>query len=82
MTQETPAPETGSAPASPRRRKYVPVVGPNLKKLLAVVFGLFALLAVNSSYLLGVTFLEWLRGETYQNWFYLVMFLLHLALGL
>ena len=26
--------------------------------------------------------LEWLRGETYQNWFYLAMFLVHLVLGL
>ncbi len=63
------------------RKKYVPVVGPRLKKLLAVVFGLFALLAVNSSYLLGVSILEWTRGQTYQNWFYLVMFLIHLILG-
>ena len=67
---------------SERRRKYVPAVGPRLKKLLAVVFGLFALLAVNSSYLIGVTVLESATGETYQNWFYLVMFLFHLALGL
>jgi tetratricopeptide (TPR) repeat protein len=47
-----------------------------------VVFGLFALLAVNATYLGGVTFLEWLTGTTYQNWFYLVMFLVHLSLGL
>ena len=47
-----------------------------------MVFGLFALLAVNSSYLLSVTLFESLTGATYQNWFYLVMFLVHLALGL
>ena len=42
--------------AKPRRRKkYVRAVGPRLTKLLAVVFGLFALLAVNSVYLVGVT---------------------------
>ena len=63
-------------------RKYVPAVGPRLKKLLAVVFGLFALLAVNSSYLVSVTVFEALTGETYQNWFYLIMFLIHLILGL
>jgi tetratricopeptide (TPR) repeat protein len=56
-------------------------VGPRLKKLLAVVFGLFALLAVDSAYLVGVSLLEWIKEETYQNWFYLVMFLIHLALG-
>jgi tetratricopeptide (TPR) repeat protein len=65
-----------------QRRKYVPAVGPRLKKLLAVVFGLFALLAVNSSYLVSVTVFEALTGATYQNWFYLIMFLIHLILGL
>jgi hypothetical protein len=68
--------------ANPSRRKYLPAVGPRLEKLLAVLFGLFALLAVNATYLAGVTFLEWMTGTTYQNWFYLVMFLVHLSLGL
>ena len=63
------------------RRRYLPAVGPQLKRLLAGVFGLFALLAVNSSYLVSVTVFEWITGETYQNWFYLVMFLIHLVLG-
>jgi len=58
--------------------KYVPVVGPRLKKLLAVVFLLFALLVVNSVYLLTVT----VAGPQYQNWFYHNMFLLHLVMGL
>ncbi len=67
------------APIRPQRnRRYVPVVGPKLKRLLAVVFGLFALLVVNSAYLLAVT----IAGVQYQNWFYLNMFLVHLALGL
>jgi len=64
------------------RQRYVPVVGPRLKKLLFVVLGLFALLAVNSAYMVSVTALEAATGRTYQNWFYLVMFLLHLGLGL
>ena len=67
---------------APKKRRYVRAVGPRLQRVLAVVFGLFALLAVNSAYLLGVRLLEAWRGETYQNWFYLVMFLIHLALGL
>ena len=66
---------------APRLRRYVPAVGPRLKKVLALVFGLFALLAVNSTYLGSVTLLEWLSGKTYQNWFYLNMFLVHLVLG-
>src|SRR5262249_6019258 len=32
--------------------------------------------------LVSITFLEWWRGLTFQNYFYQVMFLLHLALGL
>jgi tetratricopeptide (TPR) repeat protein len=50
--------------------------------LLAVVFGLFALLSINSVYLAGVTILEWASRRTYQNWFYMNMFLVHLILGL
>lgn len=81
MNQHESGSPTRPAPGLGRRR-YVPAVGDNLRKLLAVVFGLFALLAVNSAYLVSVTLFEWLRGQVYQNWFYLVMFLVHLALGL
>ncbi len=63
-------------------RRYVPAVGPGLSRLLAVVLGLFAVLSVNAVYLLSVTLLERATGETYQNYFYLVMFLAHLGLGL
>ena len=81
MNSETPKtqPETRSAG---RAQRYVPAVGPRLKKLLALVFGLFALLAVNATFLVGVTILEAATGRIYQNWFYLIMFLVHLALGL
>ncbi len=65
----------------PVRRRYRPAIGPRLKPLLWVVFGLFALLAVNSFYLSGVRVAEAATGETYQNWFYISMFLLHLAVG-
>lgn len=75
-------PETPSQPTPPRKRKYLPAVGPRLKKLLFLVFGLFALLAVNSTYLASTTFIEWVTGKTYQNWFYMYMFLLHLVMGL
>jgi len=46
-----------------------------------VVFGLFGLLAVNSFYLSSVRVAEAATGETYQNWFYISMFLLHLLVG-
>ncbi|ANM29969.1 histidine kinase [Acidobacteria bacterium Mor1] len=60
-----------------RRKKYVPVVGPNLGRLLAVVFGLFAVMVINSVYLISIT----IAGVEYQNWFYLNMFIFHLVLG-
>src|SRR5438445_3968394 len=76
-------PET---PASlPEKKRYVRAVGPKLRVLLLSIFGLVAVLAANSVYLSAITFLEWLKADsnqTYQNWFYMVMFGAHLALGL
>lgn len=64
------------------RKRYVPAVGPKLKKLLFAVLGVFALMAFNSAYLGTITFAEWMSGSTYQDFFYQYMFLAHLALGL
>ena len=66
----------------PERKKYVRAVGPRLRILLGFIFGLFALLGANSVYLASITFLEWFRGLSYQNYFYMIMFGAHLALGL
>ena len=71
-----------SAPARSRRMPYVPVVGPRLKRLLAVVFGLFALLVVNSVYLSAVSVTQWISGQTWETYFFQWMFLVHLVLGL
>ncbi len=68
--------------SSPRRRRFPPAVSPRLQKLLFVVFGIFAVTAINSVYLVGVTILEAVTGRTYQNWFYMNMFLAHLVLGI
>lgn len=57
-------------------------VGPKLKILLFGLLVAFVLLSVNSAYLGGVTFLEWLTDNTYQDFTYQVMFLVHLVLGL
>lgn len=76
--------ETPSGEASPRQ-KYVRAIGPRLRVLLYVIFGLVAILAANSVYLSAITYLEWLKADpnaTYQNWFYMVMFGTHLGLGL
>ena len=73
------APSDGNPAA---RRKYVRSVGPRLRILLAFIFGLFAVLGANSVYLASITFLEWFKGLSYQNYFYMVMFGVHLVLGL
>jgi tetratricopeptide (TPR) repeat protein len=70
-----------SASASPKKRGYVPAIGPGLKKLLTVLFIITSLLGANSLYLGTITFLEWQRGQGYQNQFYMFMFLGHLVLG-
>src|SRR6266849_878087 len=69
----------------PVKKKYVRAIGPRLRILLYFIFGLVAILAANSVYLSAITWLEWLKHDpnvTYQNWFYMVMFGTHLALGL
>ena len=65
-----------------KRRRESRVLPPGLRRMLLLVFALFALLAINAAYLSAVTFAEWLSGETFQGRFYQVMFLLHLVLGL
>src|SRR5947199_9257025 len=72
MAGEGPAPKI----------RYVPAVGPRLRKLLFAVFALFALLAVNSVSLGTITWFEWQSGKTLQDCFYQLMFLLHLVLGM
>jgi tetratricopeptide (TPR) repeat protein len=59
-----------------------PVVNARLGRLLGAVFLLFALLVVNSVYLGAITLLEQAGDTIYQDYFYLLMFLLHLLLGL
>ncbi len=66
--------------ADRRKRWRAPVGG--LGWLLWGSFGLFALLTVNSVYLVGIRILGLSTGESYENWFYLTMFLAHLILGL
>jgi len=75
--QDPVAPGAGDRP----RIRYVPAVGPRLRKLLLAVFALFALLAVDSVYLGTITAFEWWSGKTLQDYFYQIVFLLHLVLG-
>ncbi len=59
-----------------------PVFNPLLKRLLPAVLLLFFLLLINSVYLGAVTLLEYFSGQSYQDQFYLLMFLGHLVAGL
>ena len=79
------SPQVEPQPSAPVRRRYVAVVGPRLKVLLVCVIALVSVLTANSLYLGAIRVLEWWTreaGVSYQNWFYMVMFGLHLALGL
>lgn len=82
MTNDSSSDRPSSASSEAPKRKYVRSVGPRLRILLYGIFGLFAVLGANSVYLSSITFLEWFNGLSYQNYFYMVMFGLHLILGL
>ncbi|MDA0802754.1 MAG: hypothetical protein O2819_03255 [Planctomycetota bacterium] len=58
------------------------VVTPRLKKTYFVIAGLFALLLVNSLYLVGTTLTEKVLQKNVEDGLYLWMFLAHLILGL
>ncbi len=77
MTQ--PVDPSSSSSVAPRRR---PVLTGHLRRWLALVLLLFALLAINALYLGAVSALEALTGAPWQDGLYLYMFLAHLALGL
>ena len=82
MSQDTNVQTASESKPKRKKRKYVPAVTPRLRIALWMVFGLFALLAANSIYLGAITFLEWIdKQNQYQDFFYICMQLLHLALG-
>jgi len=57
------------------------VVGPRLRKLLVLVFVLFAVLVIDSVYLAAITFTQWLGEVELEGVVYQSAFLLHLAVG-
>lgn len=68
--------------AEKKRPKYPRVVNGPLRFLLFCIFALFAIVGANSLYLVSITFLEWVNGVVYQNYFYQFMFIAHLVGGL
>ena len=77
-----PPATSASSGVVPPRTIVKKAIGPKLRKLLYLVLALLALLIANSAYLTTITAMEWSTGRTYQNFFYLCMFLGHLVLGL
>lgn len=71
---------SGDSPAK-TKKKYVPAVTPRLRIALVAVFVLFSILLANSVYLASITTLEAVTGFSYQDYFYLLMFLMHVVLG-
>ena len=60
---------------------YEPAIGPRLKVLLVIIFVSVAVLGATGVYLLTITCLEKVRGQTYTNQFTLWMFIVHVLLG-
>ncbi|MGC1955588.1 MAG: multiheme c-type cytochrome [Gammaproteobacteria bacterium] len=85
MQKQASSRAASPTPVGPRRARalrYRPAMGPHLRKLWFLILGAFAVLTVNSAYLGGITLLEWLSSTSYQDYFYQLMFLLHLLVGL
>lgn len=77
MSPNASSSATGRRP--PRRGR---AVGPRLRWWLIALLMLAGLLGANSVYLAAVSLAEWVTGRLLQNWFYQIMFLAHLGLGL
>jgi tetratricopeptide (TPR) repeat protein len=73
---------TSARPLKDRRgRVYTPAVGPRLRPWLWVILISFALLGANGVYLSSVTAVTWWLGTTQQTFFYMLMVVVHLAVG-
>ncbi len=81
IQSESDSPADPGEPRIPRVSRPEPI-GPALKPWLVVVLGLFAVLALNSFYLISITIAERWSDSLLQDSFYQWMFLGHLGLGL
>lgn len=83
MTTDTFRSASNSDAASKPDIKIVrKAIGPRLRIVFNVMLVLLALIAANSAYLMGVKALEWWTTQTYQDYFYICMFLMHIVVGL
>ena len=70
-----------SSESNPNKGGWRRPVGRRLQPVLIATFVLFGLVAVNGIYLLVISLLS-RGGQSYETWFYLFMFLAHVAVGL
>lgn len=74
---------SASSNVSEKPRKTVrKAIGPRLRIVFNVMLFLLALIAANSAYLVGVKVLEWWHQNSFQDFFYINMFLMHIIVGL
>ena len=76
---EKNAAERSETPAKKTVRK---AIGPRLRVVFTIMLVLLATIAANSVYLIGVKTLEWWTSQTYQDFFYICMFLMHIVVGI
>jgi len=63
-------------------KPHTTAVNPFLRIVLTIMFTLFAVMMMNSAYLGTISILQQATGRDLQGYFYLLMFLFHLAIGL
>jgi len=73
---------TASAETRVTRPVVKKAIGPRLRIIFFIVLALLAMIGANSLYLAGVTCLAFWTGQTYEDYFYNWMFLVHIVLGL
>lgn len=79
MNSESSSAAPSGAPAE--KKDVRRAIGPRLRIVFNVLLFLLALIAANSAYLIGVKLLEWWTSQTYQDYFYICMFLMHIVVG-
>lgn len=71
----------GSASGTNTGKTVRKAIGPRLRVVFNIMLFLLALIAANSAYLIGVKLVEWWTHQTYQDYFYICMFLMHIVVG-
>ena len=78
MSESPSSPAVANAPKKIVRK----AIGPKLRIVFNIVLTLLAVIGANSAYLAGITFMQWWTKQTYEDYFYECMFLIHIVVGL